>query len=138
MLGAYDQAFKEADRARALFLKLGDFRRLARLENNIGNIYHRQDRFEEALAHYERAYQDLLPHGDGEELTISLNNMSMCLINMNDFARASWTYARAKELLRDRADLPMFRLITDYNIAYLHYLRGGLPARHRHVEEVRV
>jgi CHAT domain-containing protein len=124
MLGTYDTAFKAAERARKILLKLGDSRRVARLENNVGNIYHRQDRFEEALVHYERAYRDLLPYGDSEELTISLNNMSMCLIGMNDFTRALDSYRRAKELLKER-DLPLVHLITDYNIAYLHYLRGN-------------
>jgi CHAT domain-containing protein len=123
MRGSHDKAFKAADNAREIFLTLGDARRIARLENNVGNIYHRQDRFEEALAHYERGYQELLSYGDSEELTISLNNMSMCLIGMNDFARALKTYKRAKELLQQR-DLPLIHLITDYNVAYLHYLRG--------------
>jgi CHAT domain-containing protein len=123
MLGTYDLAFQAADRAGEIFRKLGDLRRLARLENNIGNIYHRQDRFEEALTHYERAYRELLPHADSEELSISLNNMSMCLISMNDFARALETYNRAKELLKAR-DLPLIRLIMDYNVAYLYYMRG--------------
>ena len=123
ILGSYEAAFKVAARAQKLFLKLGDDRRRARLENNIGNIYHRQDRFAEALAHYERAYHDLLPYADSEELTISLNNMSMCLISMNNFAQALSTYKRAKDLLREK-DLPLIRLITDYNIAYLYYLRG--------------
>jgi CHAT domain-containing protein len=124
MLGAYDRAFDFAKRAQKIFRKTKDERRLARLENNIGNIYHRQDRFEEALTHYERAYQQLLPHADSEELTISLNNMSMCLISMNNFAQALSTYERAKELLQTR-DLPLIHLITDYNIAYLYYLRGN-------------
>jgi CHAT domain-containing protein len=124
MLGSYDRAFDLADRAQKIFHKLGDERRLARLENNIGNIYHRQDRFKEALEHYENAYRRLLLHSDSEELTISLNNMSMCLISMNDFAQALSTYERAKELLEAR-DLPLIRLITDYNIAYLYYLRGN-------------
>ncbi|HZC66016.1 MAG TPA: tetratricopeptide repeat protein, partial [Candidatus Dormibacteraeota bacterium] len=123
MLGTYENAFAAAERARKILTKLGDSRRLARLENNIGNIYHRQDRFAEALTHYERGYQGLLPHADSEELTISLNNMSMCLIGMNDFTRARETYEHAKELLKTR-DLPLIHLITDYNVAYLYYLRG--------------
>ena len=39
----------------------GDTLRLARLELNVANIYHRQDRFAEALAAYEHAYRQLLP-----------------------------------------------------------------------------
>lgn len=123
MIGEYDRSFEAAERAQRILQKLGDERRLARLENNIGNIYHRQDRFAEALAHYEDAYNRLLPYSDSEELTISLNNMSMCLISMNDFSKALATYERAKVMLRDK-DLPLIQLINDYNIAYLYYLRG--------------
>jgi CHAT domain-containing protein/Flp pilus assembly protein TadD len=123
MSGAYERAFRSASQAQDLLLALGDDRRLARLENNIGNIYHRQDKFAEALTHYKSAYTGLLPYGDSEEITISLNNMSMCLIGMNDFDRALSTYVQAKELLEGR-DLPLIQLITDYNIAYLHYMRG--------------
>jgi CHAT domain-containing protein len=124
LLGAYEQAFAAAEKAKTIFLRLGDTRRLARLDNNIGNIYHRQDRFDEALTYYLQAYQQLLPHGDTEELAISLNNISMCLITMNDFEQALATYGRAKQMLQGH-DLPLTLLITDYNIAYLHYLRGN-------------
>jgi CHAT domain-containing protein len=123
MIGDYDRAFALAQKAQEIFFELGDARRLARLENNIGNIYHRQDRFQEALDHYEHAYQQLLPYRDSEELSISLNNMSMCLISLNDFAKAMSSYERAKYLLQDR-DIPLIHLTTDYNIAYLYYLRG--------------
>jgi CHAT domain-containing protein/tetratricopeptide (TPR) repeat protein len=123
MLGTYDRAFELAERAQQIFRGLHDQRRLARLENNIGNIFHRQDRFQEALVHYEHAYEQLLPHANSEELTISLNNMSMCLISLNNFAQALSTYERAKKLLEAR-DLPLIHLITDYNIAYLYYMRG--------------
>jgi tetratricopeptide (TPR) repeat protein len=123
MIGDYDAAFTLATKAQKIFSKTGDTRRLARLENNIGNIFHRQDRFQEALNHYEHAYEQLLPYGDAEELAISLNNMSMCLISLNDFAKALASYERAKYLLLDH-DIPLIHLITDYNIAYLYYLRG--------------
>jgi CHAT domain-containing protein len=123
MIGDYDRAFALSTKAQDIFSEMGDKRRLARLENNIGNIFHRQDRFQEALIHYEHAYERLLPYGDAEELTISLNNMSMCLISLNDFAKAVATYERAKYLLLDH-DIPLIHLTTDYNIAYLYYLRG--------------
>ncbi len=123
MLGDYARAFESAERAQRLLQKLGDQRRLARLENNIGNIYHRQDQFESALTHYENAYRGLLAYGDTEELAISLNNMSMCLISLNDFPRALETYERASKLLEHK-DFPLIRLINDYNVAYLYYLRG--------------
>ncbi len=76
------------ERAAVIFKKHGNTRRLARLEINIGNIYHRQDRFTEALAIYDRAYQELLKHDDGEALAAVLSNLSLCYISLNDFPKA--------------------------------------------------
>src|SRR4029077_6869881 len=66
LLGEYDQAFQAAERAREIFERLNDPWRLARLEINVGNIYHRQDRFEESIKCYESAQRGLLLHRDLE------------------------------------------------------------------------
>ena len=123
LVGEYDRAFAAAERARKIFTRLNETRRLARLDNNVGNIYHRQDRFEEALSYYERSFDQLLPFGDSEELAIALNNMAVCLISLNDFRRALATYERMKAYC-DTHRLPLLRAQADYNIAYLYYLRG--------------
>jgi tetratricopeptide (TPR) repeat protein len=88
LLGEYDRAFQAAERAREIFARLKDSWRLARLEINVGNIYHRQDRFEESIAHYERAYVSLMPYKDFEAMAAIFSNLAMCLINLNDFARS--------------------------------------------------
>lgn len=123
LLGEYDQAFYAAERAREIFTRLDDRRRLARLEINVGNIYHRQDRFEESIAHYERAYQGLLPYKDVEGIAVVLSNMAVCLISLNDFPRALSTYQRARAFCRQH-NMPLLVAQADYNIAYLYYLRG--------------
>ena len=61
LVGEYDRAFEAADRAREIFTRLDEPRRLARLENNVGKFHHRQDRFEEAFACYERATSSFFP-----------------------------------------------------------------------------
>jgi CHAT domain-containing protein len=123
LLGEYDRAFAASQRAREIFTQLGDERRLASLDNNVGNIFHRQDRFEEALAHYERAYKALSSFNDWEHIAVTLHNMAMCLINSNDFARSLECYQKARDLC-ERHNLPRLRDQADYNIAYLHYFRG--------------
>jgi CHAT domain-containing protein len=133
LLGEYDQAFHAAERAREIFTRLHDQRSLARLEINVGNIYHRQDRFEEAIAHYERAYQGLLPYKDLsdkagrrpllEGIAVVLSNMAVCLISLNDFPRALSTYQRARSFCSQH-NMPLLVAQADYNIAYLYYLRG--------------
>src|SRR6266702_3998771 len=123
LLGEYDQAFHAAERAREIFTRLDDPRRLARLEINVGNIYHRQDRFEESIAHYERAYEGLLPYKDVEGIGVVLSNMAVCMIGLNDFPRALATYQRARAFCQ-KHNMPLLVAQADYNIAYLYYLRG--------------
>src|SRR5437870_10626992 len=123
LLGEYDQAFHAAERAREIFTRLDDPRRLARLEINVGNIYHRQDRFEESIAHYENAYRSLMPHKDTEGLAVLLSNMAVCLISLNDFPRALATYQGARSFC-EQNNMPLLVAQADYNIAYLYYLRG--------------
>jgi CHAT domain-containing protein len=123
LLGEYDRAFALSERAREIFVRLGEERRLASLENNVGNIFHRQDRFDEALIHYERAYKQLSQVQDWERLAITLSNMAMCLISLNDFPKALDCYQRAREFCV-RYGFPLLRDQADYNIAYLYYFRG--------------
>ena len=123
LLGEYDRAFAASQRARKIFTRLNEPLRLARLEINVGNIFHRQDRFEEALAHYEQAYEELLPHQDAEGMAVVLSNMAVCLISLNDFPRALATYRRARAVCEQNG-MPLLVAQADYNIAYLYYLRG--------------
>jgi CHAT domain-containing protein len=123
LAGEYDQAFQAAERAREIFLRLNDPWRLARLEINVGNIYHRQDRFEESIAHYERAYTELMPYKDIEGIAVVLSNMAVCLISLNDLPRALATYRGARSFCQQN-NMPLLVAQADYNIAYLYYLRG--------------
>src|ERR1700686_4023766 len=123
LLGRYDQAVAAGERAAAIFRKQGNTRRLARLEINIGNIYHRQDRFTEALAFYERAYQQMLVHDDAEGLAAVLSNLSLCHISLNAFPKALELHRVARRHCEQK-DMPILVAYADYNIAYLHFLRG--------------
>ena len=123
LLGEYDKAFEAAERAREIFARLDDHWRLARLEINVGNIYHRQDRFEESIAQYERAYNGLMPYKDTEGIAVVLSNMAVCLISLNDFPRALATYQGARSFCQEN-NMPLLVAQADYNIAYLYYLRG--------------
>ncbi|MBV9308184.1 MAG: CHAT domain-containing protein [Acidobacteriaceae bacterium] len=123
LLGEYDQAFAVAARARDIFTALGEAWRVARLEINVANIYHRQNRFVDALPAYERAYRELLPYKDMEGVGVALHNMAVCLIALDDYPEALKTYERVREFCRQH-EMPLLMAQADYNIAGLHYLRG--------------
>ena len=123
LLGQYEGALSAAERARAIFAEQGDALRLARLDINTGNIYHRQDRFGEARDCYERAYRELLKHDDAEGLAAVLSNLSTCYISLNEFAKALETHRLARVHCQQK-NMPILVAQTDYNIAYLYFLRG--------------
>src|SRR5207244_6329293 len=60
---------------------------------------------------------------DTDALAVALHNMAGCLVYLNDFRRASSVYHEAREFAV-RNNLPMLVGQCDYNIAWLHYLRG--------------
>lgn len=123
LIGDYDGAMSAADRARKIFTRHKDELRLARLDINVGNILHRQDRFAEALATYQRAYQQLLPFGDPEGIAVLLHNIAVCQISLNEFRNALETYRRAREFA-EQHHMRSVAAHADYNIAWLYYQRG--------------
>jgi CHAT domain-containing protein len=123
LLGEYNRAFAAGERARKIFTEEGNTWRLARLEINVGNIYYRQDRFAEALACYERAYRGLPEAQDAEGIAAVLSNMATCFISLNAFPKALIAYQQARKFCAEHA-MPLLVTQADYNISYLHYLRG--------------
>lgn len=121
--GEYDQALAAAERARAIFSEAHDDLRLARLEINVGNIFHRQDRYRDALDGYERALRQLLPDKDPEGIVAALHNMAVCLISLNEYQEALSAYERARQFCL-QYNMPRAVVQADYNIAYLYYFRG--------------
>jgi len=124
LLGEYQLAENAAEQARKIFAATQDDIRLARLDINVGNIFHRQDRFREALDFYERAYSQLLPDKDKEGIVAALHNAAVCLIMLNEYERAERAFEQVSKFCHAWS-MPVAAAQAEYNIAYLHYLRGA-------------
>ncbi len=122
-LGRYGRAFEWADRARKVFEAAGDRLHLARLDLNTANILYRQDRWDEALERYKKAHAELVAVGAPQDLAVCLRTMAVCQISLNDFAGAENSYEEARKVCKAH-DMPLLALENEYNIAYLHFLRG--------------
>jgi tetratricopeptide (TPR) repeat protein len=122
-LGEYDLAFEWSAQARVIFENHNEHLRLARLDTNVGNIFHRQDRFQEALDHYRRAYLEFEKQEQVLDTAIVLRNMGVCFISLNQFSEALETYDRARAFC-SRQNAPLLLAEVEYNVAYLYYLRG--------------
>jgi CHAT domain-containing protein/tetratricopeptide (TPR) repeat protein len=123
LLGEYDRAQAAGDRAREIFLEAGETVRLARLDINIANIFHRQDRFTEALECYQRAYSQLAPDKDSEGIIVALHNMAVCLTALNENEKAQEAYEQVRKFCEEW-DMPLALAQAEYNIAYLYFLKG--------------
>lgn len=123
LLGEYDRAHKAAERAKEIFSAADDTVRMARLDINIGNIYHRQDRFSEALACYRRAHLQLAPDKDAEGIIAALHNVAVCLIALNEKEEALKAYRQVLAFCQGR-NMPLTVAQVEYNIAYLFFLGG--------------
>jgi CHAT domain-containing protein/tetratricopeptide (TPR) repeat protein len=125
LTGRYDRALTNVDLARRIFTALKDDWRLARLDLNTGNIFHRQDRFAEALKWYRRAHRYFFidPEKDPEATGVALHNVAMCLVSLNDFRGALAAHQEARSFA-DNHGMGLLVAQIDYNIAALHYLRG--------------
>jgi CHAT domain-containing protein len=123
LIGRYDEALASAERARALFEAQGDAVRIARLDVMIGNLLHRQDRFADAMVCYERAHQALALLGDADGVLSAIHNKAVTLTTLNNFRDALAAYTEARRLAVERG-LDQAVGQADYNIAWLHYLRG--------------
>lgn len=125
LTGQYDRAFSAVEQARQIFAAEGNQWRLARVELNAGNIFHRQDRFAEALECYQRAHRYFLtnPEQDPEALAVALHNVAMCLVGLDDFPQALATYEEARRFAVEHG-MQILVGQADYNIASLYYFRG--------------
>ena len=134
--GHYDLAFAAAQEAQSIFEKQGNQWRFARVELNLGNIYDRQDRVEDAVKCYEKAYDylSLCAEEDPEGVAVALHNMAVSYVRLNEFRRAMTTYQQARHFALTH-DMPILVGQADYNIARLHYLRGDY---HRALSMLRV
>src|SRR3989454_170147 len=83
----------------------------------------RQTRFEDALARYRQAHEELLEVGEPRDVATILLNIAVCCINLDDFDNAFDTYRRARAYCLEHG-LPLLVLNADYNIASLHFRRG--------------
>jgi CHAT domain-containing protein len=125
LIGRYERALANVKEARRIFTALKDDWRLARLDLNTGNIFHRQDRFSEALKWYQKAYRYFIRDGDKdpEATGVALHNIAMCKVSLNDFQGAFAAHQEARAFA-DKHGMQVLVAQSDYNIATLHYLRG--------------
>lgn len=95
ILGRYDEASTCGLRARDALLALGDRVGAAQIEQNLGNISFRRDRYWEAEQLYRAALEGLEAEGDQKQLVLIETCLATALIYQYKFRDAVSLYERA-------------------------------------------
>lgn len=120
-VGRHDEARRAAAEGRRLLIRAGDRAALARLLNNEGNLWHRLDLPERALACYRDAARTLQRIGDRDSARMIGVNIGNCLSLLGRLDEARRHY-RAAERAQRAAGALNEALSAEYNLAYLDFL----------------
>ncbi len=105
MLGRYDEAFECGLAAREVFLAAGDVVAAGKIEQNLGNIEYRRDRYREAESYYRSAQKRFEASDKQDELARVENNLGNVLWAQHRFREAQALYEGAlRRVEQDGAD----------------------------------
>lgn len=123
LLGRYNEALECGLGARDVFLAHGDILSTGKIEKNIGNLYYRRDRYQEAEHFYRAALARFEAAGD-ERLTVLIDtNLATALIYQHKFRDAEALYHQA--LARaESAGLTVMQAIIECDLGCLALFRG--------------
>jgi CHAT domain-containing protein/tetratricopeptide (TPR) repeat protein len=122
-LGRYDEAIACGLQAQTIFLSADDTLAAAKIDLNLGNIYHRRDQYSEAEQFYHAARARFTAIGDEKFLAYADNGLANVLSMQHDFRAAAQLYEQA--LVRAEATgLEVTRAEIECNLGNLELFRG--------------
>lgn len=122
-LGRYDEALQTARRARPVLIKSGRSQ-LAQLENNVGNVYYRLDRYAKALDHYDKARAMLSGKAGRSMRAVIDGNRSNIYVEIDQPDRALRLLEQCAAAW-ERSGQSLSAAQARSKVAYLDFLRGN-------------
>ena len=136
MLGKYDEAIKSGEKALKIFEKYDDQLAAGKIENNIGNIFIRQELLRRAEKYYLSARKRFSKLKNTEQLLLSEIGLANTYSALNDFRKAETYYkktlsraeeskmlVRQAEIETNIGNLAKFRGKYDEALKYLEFSR---------------
>ena len=123
MLGRYDEAVKTGKNALKIFEKFGDEIAAGKTENNIGNVFIRQEHFEQAKEYYLLAQRRIIKLNDIRELILCEIGLANVYAALNDFRQSekyfqkTLSYSKELKMILRQAEI-------ENNIGSLALFRG--------------
>lgn len=135
-LGDTAGALARAEEARLVLKALDARPDLARLENNVGNVYVRLDEYPLARQHYERALREFQALKSPLGIGLTAFNLGIVEMNANDVEASDRCLRTARDAF-EAANMALHVADCDYNLAYLLSRRGRWSDAINGLEEAR-
>lgn len=123
--GRYQEALDSAAEARRVFVARKDRLRVARLDMNTGNVFHRWDRPADALRYYDRSRRTFVRLEDRAAQALVDLNRGNVLAGLARYDEAEAAYRNARSIFSS-LDQGLMTAEADYGIAYLLFLQERL------------
>jgi CHAT domain-containing protein/Tfp pilus assembly protein PilF len=136
MLGYYEAAIECGLEARKIFLECGDVSAAGRIEHNLGNIFQRANRYEEAEAILRLAHERFLALEDYQRLAQISNSLAFVLSHRYEFRRAAEFYSHALKFAQ-AANLKVTQAEIESNIGYFALFQGNYNRALKFLERAR-
>jgi CHAT domain-containing protein len=124
MLGRYEQAIATGLQARDGMLAHNDLLAAGKIEQNLGNIYHRRDLYQQAEHYYTAARARFIAVDDPPMLALAENGIANVLALQHKFRDAAQLYEQA--LARaEQAGLTVTQALVECNLGNLALFQGN-------------
>ncbi|MBI2865647.1 MAG: CHAT domain-containing protein [Chloroflexi bacterium] len=124
-LSKYGEASAAARKARQLFLEQGEVLLAAKVDANMGNLYHRTDHYRAALQRYGRARRTFFQLGEKVLVAQVDVNRANVLTLVDRFSTALGAYRRARAVF-DQSGAKAVVAMIDANMGFLFHQMGRL------------
>lgn len=123
-LGRYREALRVGEEARAVLLGTGQAAAAARMDLNVGNLYHRIEKPRRAMLHYDRALRAVRAAGDASMTRVIRLNRATALCALGRLDEAERLYGEIAEETAKAGETRILAFV-EFNLGFIRFQRGA-------------
>lgn len=131
-MGLYERALENYLESYKLAALMDTELFLRQTENNIGNVYLKLNRFEEAQSYFQRFYQDAKQRGLLQQMAVGLNNLGEAHFGLGEYQTAL-TFHKQSLNIREQNEFTYHSSWSHHNLGKTYIALGELELAKQHL-----
>ncbi|AOT07669.1 tetratricopeptide repeat-containing sensor histidine kinase [Pseudoalteromonas luteoviolacea] len=132
-MGLYERALENYLESYKLAALMDTELFLRQTENNIGNVYLKLSRYEDAQSYFQRFYQDAKDRGLEQQTAVGLNNIGEAYFGLGEYQTAL-DFHKQSLSLREQNNFTYHSSWSHHNLGKTYIALGDLELAKRHLE----